>query len=326
MSAKKFDIIAIGDSTLDVFLEIDEATVLCDIHKENCRLCFNYADKIPVKRVTQIPGVGNAANNAYGSARLGLRAAIYTVLGSDDTGREIRAHFRQSNIALDYVQMDKKRGSNFSTVLNFQGERTILVYHEKHHYSLPRFASTRWVYYTSLAAGHDKLHSQLPRFIKKSGAQLAFNPGTFQLKEGVKKLRPILQTTELLIVNREEGERLVGKNPDIKQLMRTLHGTGPKMIVVTDGQNGAYLFAEDIFYYLPIFDSPVVERTGCGDAFSTGFIAGLIRGNTPAQALRWASFASVGVLQEIGAQKGFPSESKMRLMLRQHPDYQAKKI
>lgn len=326
MSATKFDIIAIGDSTLDVFLDIDEATVLCDIHKENCRLCFNYADKIPVKRVTQIPGVGNAANNAYGSARLGLRAAIYTVLGNDDTGREIREHFRKSNIALDYVQVDKKRGSNFSAVLNFQGERTILVYHEKHRYSLPRFASTQWVYYTSLAAGHDKLHTQLPRFIRKSGAKLAFNPGTFQLKEGVRKLQPILQVTEVLILNREEGERLVGKTADTKQLLRRLLQTGPRMIVLTDGQKGAYLLTENIFYYLPIFDSPVVERTGCGDAFSTGFIAGLIRGAAPVDAMRWGSFASVGVLQEIGAQKGFPSAAKMRAMLRRHRGYQAKKI
>ena len=64
--SKMYDLISIGDSTLDIFLELNEAQVLCDLDKENCIICFHYADKIPVNRITYVYAVGNAANNAIG--------------------------------------------------------------------------------------------------------------------------------------------------------------------------------------------------------------------------------------------------------------------
>src|SRR5882672_379103 len=79
------DIISIGDATLDTFIKIEEASVMCTLNKDVCVLCLSYADKIAIDRPVKVVG-GNAANNAVGSARLGMKAAIYTVLGSDETG------------------------------------------------------------------------------------------------------------------------------------------------------------------------------------------------------------------------------------------------
>ena len=42
-----FDLITIGDSTIDTIVIIDEAKVTCDLKKEHCMLCLSYADKIP---------------------------------------------------------------------------------------------------------------------------------------------------------------------------------------------------------------------------------------------------------------------------------------
>ena len=126
-----FDIITIGDATLDVFVEIDEASVLCTLEKENCVLCLSYADKIPVKKLTRVPGVGNAANVAVGSARLGLKTAIYTILGMDQTAKQICQTFKKEKVSQEYVVRDKKnKNSNYSVVINYRTERTILVFHE----------------------------------------------------------------------------------------------------------------------------------------------------------------------------------------------------
>ena len=43
-----YDIISLGDSTLDTFVQLNEAMVNCSINKASCQFCFNYADKIPV--------------------------------------------------------------------------------------------------------------------------------------------------------------------------------------------------------------------------------------------------------------------------------------
>lgn len=321
-----FDLISIGDSTLDVFLEIDEATVLCEVEKEKCRLCVNYADKIPVKKLTKISGVGNAANLAVGSARLGLKTGIYTILGNDETGKEIYQRLTKEGIASDYIQFDKKKGSNFSTVLNFKGERTIFVFHEHRNYKLPKFAKTKWLYFSSLAEGHENLHQPLIDLVVKNKIKLGFNPGTFQLKEGLKILRPIMKVTTVFIVNKEEAQKLAGKIDDIKKLILALKKEGPEIVVVTDGPDGSYVFDGKNFYFQYIFDVPVIERTGCGDSYSTGFICALVYGRDIPEAMRWGTVNAAFVLQKIGGQEGLLKKRKLLKVLKDNPQFQTEKI
>src|SRR3990167_4007569 len=102
-----FDLIAIGDSTVDVFLELHEASVNCEIDPEECKLVLDYADKIPVEKMTRVAAVGNAANTAIGTARLGLKAALYTLVGDDQDGEEMRQVFEKEKVAEDYIIVDK---------------------------------------------------------------------------------------------------------------------------------------------------------------------------------------------------------------------------
>ena len=44
---------------------------------------------------------------------------------------------------------------------------------------------------------------------KKYKVKLAFQPGTFQLKLGADKLRPLIAASEVVFVNKEEAERIV---------------------------------------------------------------------------------------------------------------------
>lgn len=156
-----YDFISIGDSTLDVFLQLSEASLSCQINKEQCLLCLEYAEKIPVDKVTQIPGAGNASNAAVGASRMGLQSAIVSVLGKDELGKEILQGWKNEKVGTKYVTLDAKRGTNYSTVLNFKGERTILVHGEKRDYKLPKLDKTKWIYYTSLGPGHEKMEKQL---------------------------------------------------------------------------------------------------------------------------------------------------------------------
>ena len=322
----KFDLISIGDTTLDVFLEIDEANVQCDVNKENCKLCISYADKVPVKKVTKILGVGNSANLAVGASRLGLKTAVYTILGNDNTGKEIYQRFKREGVSQDYIQFDKKRGTNYSVVLNFKGERTILVFHEHRKYVLPKFKSTNWIYFTSLAAGHEKLHKPLASFVKKNKVKLGFNPGTFQLKEGLKVMRPIVKNCSVFIVNKEEAQRLVGKFNDVKKLLRLLKKEGPEIVVITDGPKGSYTFDGKDFYFQDIFDVPVIERTGCGDSYSTGFISALAYGKGIPEAMRWGTVNAAFVIQKIGAREGLLKKNKLSKILKANPKFKTKKM
>lgn len=318
-----YDILAVGDSTIDVFLFLNEASVQCELEKDTCRLCINYADKIPVEKMARVDGVGNAANHAVGAARLGLKTAIFTIVGHDLSGHAIRKKLSEEGVSTRYIAEDKKRGSNYSTVIDYKGERTILVYHEQRDYAWPKLPKSRWLYLTSMGAGHEAMYNDAARFISQSKTQVAFNPGTFQLKLGKDVLRPILSVSRILFVNKEEAKRLVGSDvADMKELLSALATLGPRIVVVTDGQKGSYCFDGSAVLYLPIFEAPVVERTGCGDAYGSGFVAALAYGRDVREAMRWGSMNAAGVIQYIGAQEGLLRKDDMERRITEHPEYQ----
>ena len=323
----KFDIISIGDTQHDVFLELEEETKILEDKKTKTKyLGVVYAEKNPVKKFTSIVAVGNSANVAIGCSRLGLKTAFYTMLGSDIIGREEFDVFKKEKVAPDYIVWDRKRGSNFSAVLNYRGERTILVHHEHRDYVLPKLAPAAWVYLSSMGPGFEKIHGALLRYVKKHKAKMGFNPGSFQMKARLKKLALVIRQSTVFFVNREEAETLLKKRADIKTLLRLLHRLGPKIAVITDGPKGSYSFDGKQILFLPIFPAKIVERTGTGDAYSTGFISALAHGYGVAEAMRWGTFNSASKIQSIGARQGLLSKSAMTGFIEKHKTFQPKRI
>jgi sugar/nucleoside kinase (ribokinase family) len=320
---KKFDMIAIGDTTQDIFLEVSDASVQCDLDGENCRISFDYADKIAVDKKTDVPAVGNAANHAIGAARLGLKTALYTVVGDDVQGRLAGDVLKENNVDPSYLAFDKKNGTNFSAVINFKGERTILVYHEPREYKLPEFAETEWVYLTSASGdGVESLHKQVEEYLEKNpSVKLSFNPGTHQMHLGREALEPLLAKTDVLFLNIQEAAEVLGvKTKDVKELAVGYHGIGVKNIVLTDGPDGAYVSDGSTIWYLGIFKGPVVERTGCGDSFGSGFMGAVIQGKPFSEAMLWGNSNSTSVVQFIGAREGLLSPDAITKMIDENPE------
>ena len=324
--ASKYDIIAIGDATLDHFLELEDVSIDCEHKKDGvCMLCLRYADKIPVETLNKVIG-GNAANNAVGSSRLGFKAAFYTVLGDDDTGERIHEMLLDEKVYDEYVTHAKNQQTNFSVVLNTDSERTILVYHIDRKYKLPKLKKTKWLYYTSIGKGHDVIHEPMRKYVTDNNVKMAFNPGTFQLKEGPEVLKYLIEVTEVLFVNKQEARKVTGNSKDMKQLLKSLHKMGAKIPVITDGPQGAYTYNGDKFWKIGITPTEVIERTGAGDSFGTAFVAALMKGKTIPMALRWGTMNSASVIQHIGPQKGLLTEPKINTWLKKFPDIKAEEF
>ena len=321
-----FDILSVGDATIDKFVKLKDASVLCTLEKDKCMLCLSFADKIPIVRLDE-KVAGNALNNAVGSARLGMNAALYTVLGNDETAKKVMDKMEREGISRKYVIIQKGSSSNYSVVLNYKGERTLLVYHHPRQYVLPKIDHPQWVYYTSVwARGAGKLNRQLVSYIKEKKNFLAFNPGTHQINEGFRALSPMLKVTDVLFVNKEEAQTMIGDHKNIKNLMQALKRHVPGRIVITDGSKGSYTYDGEKCYFLPVFKAKVVEMTGAGDAYATGFIAALFHGKKAREAMRWGSANSSGVIEKIGPQDGLLKLSEMKGHLSKNSDIQPKVV
>ncbi len=319
-----YDVIAVGDTTQDVFLEMSDASLQCDKDDDNCKICFDYADKIAVDKMTDVPAVGNAANHAIGISRMGLRSGLYTVVGDDDQGHKAQEILARNGVDTRYVAFDKDHGTNFSAVINFKSERTIFVYHEPRNYQLPEFEDTKWIYLTSASGdGVEKLHEQMLGYLGVGDhpVKLAFNPGTHQIHLGKEKLLPILKRTDILFLNQEESRDILEiDSDDPVELIRGFHEIGVPLMVLTDGPNGAFASDGKQIWQLGIFEGPVRERTGAGDSFGSGFLSAIIKGKDIPEAMLWGVANATSVVQYIGAREGLLTEEAAVKMIEENPD------
>ena len=321
---RTYDLIAIGDTTIDAFIRLHDASVHCDLHHERCELCISFADKIPYESLEVVPAVGNSSNVAVGIARLGLRSAILTAVGDDHFGKQVLDVYRREKVARELVRVNRSIATNYHFVLNFKAERTILIKHHEYAYRDPRtIPRTNWIYFSSMGEHTLPFHRKLARYLTAHPeTKMGFNPGTFQLKLGRKQLAGIYRRTHVLFVNREEAQHILGiKNPDIILIFRKLHALGPAIVVITDGPRGAYASDGKAHYFMPPYPDPKppFSRTGAGDAFSCGFMAALIYGLPLTEALRWGPVNSMSVVQHVGAQKGLLTKRGILALLRRAP-------
>ena len=328
---KQYDFIAIGDTTTDAFIKIKDASVHCDINKEKCEICLRFKDKIPYEDVFIVPAVGNSANAAVAASHLGLRSALLSNVGDDYFGKEAITALKKEDVGTEFVTVNDGKKTNYHYVLWYEDDRTILIRHEEYDYRLPYFNDPKWVYFSSMGENSLPFHEVFERYMNEHlSVRLAFQPGTYQIKFGKKKLSGIYKRTEIFISNKEEAQRILENNEtDAKKLMRGINDLGPKVVVVTDGPAGAYAYDGVEAWFMPPYPDPKppYERTGAGDAFSSTFAVAIASGLSVPEALRWAPVNSMSVVQYVGAREGLLTREKLEKYLRDAPaDYMPKEI
>lgn len=317
------DILTIGHSTLDTFVQIPKAHLHCKLDTKTCELCLGYGDKIVVDEIVPSLG-GNAANSAAGLAKLGFKTGILTYLGKDGEGGKIVKLLNGYMVREDWIAQSVGGKTDQSVILTYQGERTILAYHYPWVYQFPQdFPQTKWIYLTSINENFKSFHQELltwHRTLQGNIPCLAYNPGSHELKVGLRANLDILKRCEVLILNKEEAaswistvqrSNLVTRLDLVKDLLQKLYKAGPKIIVITDAQNGSFAYDGQNFYEQEIYPAQRVEMTGAGDVFSAGFLGALLAGQNIPTALKWGNALASSVIQKVGATQGLLTKEKL---------------
>jgi sugar/nucleoside kinase (ribokinase family) len=328
---KTLDFVAIGDTVVDAFIRLKEAEVHCDIDKVGCTISMSFGDKIPYESVEEIHAVGNSANAAVSASRLGLNSALITNVGDDEDGRKSIEVLNKDGVSTDLVTKHPGKKTNYHYVLWYEDDRTILVKHEHYEYKLPVMEEPKWLYLSSLGEGTLDYHNEVVSYLKEHpNVSLAFQPGTFQIRFGKEALKEIYERTNLFFCNVDEAEKILGIDTlGINELLKRMHGFGPKIVVITDGPKGAHAYdGKNIFFQSPYPDpKPPFERTGAGDAFASTVASAIALGKDLQTALSWGAVNSMAVVQEVGAQKGLLTQEKIEEYLKLAPaEFKAKTL
>jgi len=307
----KLDIISIGAATRDVFLRSKSIRVVRDESFSTGEAeCFALGSKIEVDEIVFETG-GGGTNTAVSFARQGLKIGYVGKIGATDArGVEIIRALKQERVDTSRVIKDRKRMTGYSVLLlTPRGERTVLVYRGASadvdpNNMTPRCVNAEWIYVSSLGGRLDT-HRKIWRLAVKSQTKIAWNPGASELAHGLEVLRPLLKQAALVSLNQEEAARLLGRgrhqDESVFQDIRPLVGG---VTLLTMGAEGALAGRANEAWHAGTRPIRVVDTTGAGDAFGSGFVGRLMVTDSIPEALIYGTANAESVIQHVGAKNG----------------------
>lgn len=318
---RSFDVVTIGAATQDVFLRSRHLEQRRDSRApDGLDAIIRLGTKIHVDELAFSTG-GGATNASVTFARLGLKTACISCIGKDERG-ELLVHELQANhVHTSLLQRDSELQTGYSVILlNHTGHRAIFTYRgASNHIQSSSISwktlSTRAFYLTSVG-GNLGLVRAIFTHATKYGSCVAWNPGNAELEQGPRNLAPYLASTDILILNRDEASMLTGKPK--RQLQQIIHALVPMIrgtLVITDGEQGAYVVNEHERLYSPILPGTRVNTTGAGDAYGSGFAGAIFQKKDSVTSMRVAMLNATGVVTHMGAKAGiikkFPSKKEL---------------
>lgn len=321
------DVLCVGNVLIDAFLAIHEANLHCRIDQKACELCIKYGEKIPVDACQFLLG-GNAANVSVGLSRLGVESALVAEIGDDEFAQKILKGLASEHINTSKLLQAKNTPSSFAIGLEFQNERTLFVSHVKrgHDFSFDGVVS-QYMYLTSLGDEWRVAYANALAYVEKTQAKLVFNPGTHQLMGGLDALREIFTHTDILFLSLSEAMGLLTiKDESMQSVVKTLSSLGPKTVVVTDGDKGSYAYSDGKTYRLGILECEVIEKTGAGDAYASGFLSALVKGEDLQTAMKWGTVNAAFVIGKVGAQTGLLRREDMDEEVKLHTELEVEEV
>ena len=229
-------------------------------------------------------------------------------------------------------------------MVSFQGDRTVLAHRganahiKKSEINFEAIKNSKFLYIAPLNGDSNKVLDDIVHFAKENDVYVCFNAGSTSIKKGFNYLKKILETAQIVVMNKEEAamatniqvkpdtkdikysEELI--HPDVKEMFKKLKISDYQIIVITDGNNGAYAYNGKNYYKCPVWEGPVVSTLGAGDAFASTFCAALAKTDIDiGKSLMYASVNAAGVVSEFGATQGLLTFEEMEKKLADNPDY-----
>jgi len=307
-----YDIITFGSATKDIFLKAkDFKTVRGKEFVTGKGVCFNLGSKVEIKDIMFSSG-GGGTNTAATFAKQGFKVAYCGAVGDDLAGSEIIQELDTIGIDTKLIKRTNEKPTNHSIVISGVGDdRTILVYRGASEHleskDIPWDAlKTQWIYIAPLSGELCGVFGHLIDFAVKNKIKIALNPGKCQLTLPSKVLRRALNKVDVLILNQEEASILT-KIPysKEKEIFKKIDEICPGIAIMTKGDKGVVLSDGEHLYRAKVLKTKIINRTGAGDSFGSGFVAGYIHTNGDINAAIQLGTANASAcLSELGSKTG----------------------
>ena len=304
----RYDVLTVGSATLDTFLDTS--------------MIAKPGDKILVNKIIKHSG-GSATNSAAVLAKFGLKVKMLTKLGADLEGEFIlkeMKNYKVKNICLHH----SLKHSDVSTIINQDKDRTIYVHKgASTHLNINDYKKSqlnaKWFYIGSLMDNSFNVAKDLTCYAQEKKVKVLFNPSLYLASKGKNYLKPVLEKTNLLILNFEEAQALLKtKSVQPLNLLKQLQFLGPQSVIITDGKKKLYALDNNDYYELIPINVKIVHTAGAGDAFAATMLGAMIKGYNFVDSLKMAQINASSVIQHLGTKNKLLTEQQILKMVKKH--------
>ena len=265
-----------------------------------------------IKSETSTPG-GSAANTIVGLSRLGCSTSIIGKIAEDEDGDTI-----EYNLAINGVYTNNliysETGSTGKCMgfVDGEGERCLYIdpgvndeikIDEINPLNIMR---CKIMHYTSFVGDSFKTQIELLERLSDQ-TLLSFDPGMLYVKKGFDELKPILDRTNILLINESELRLLCNNNEaPLKELAIGFLDLGIETIVIKQGSKGVFAMDNSTECQVDVFECDVVDTTGAGDSFNSGFLYSYLKGFDLEKSCKIGNWVASKAIEGFGMEK-FPS-------------------
>ena len=253
-------------------------------------------------RLKSKSGGGSAANTIVALARMGFDTGYVGKVGNDRYGdfliqglgsadcSEIKRADGQSGVCISLLSPDKERA-----LFIFPNSNDALGPDE---IDSDYIRKAEFLHMTSFIGDGPFEAQKLVAKEVSSQAKISFDPGELYAKRGLEELLPLIENSYMLFPNGREIELITGK--DYKSGARQLLNLGPEIVACKLGRSGSYILSKDEEFEVPAIEVEVLDKTGAGDCYAAGFLAGLLKGFSSERCAQLATMAACRSIEGYG--------------------------
>ena len=283
----KFDVMGFGALNVDLIYQADSSAVAKVLPRAGAgaEMPLSREEMYPLlqhlERFGQLKGKaggGQAANTVAALSRMGFSCGYIGCVGDDEEGGFLVGTLE--SVDTSGVLRQGKSGVCL-VVLDETGERTMCVFPNANdtisydRVNVDYASATEFIYFTSFV-GDRPLDAQ-KKLVKEVGdrCRIALDPGELYARRGLDELREIIERSEVVFATDSEIEALTGM--DCQRGCEQLLSAGATVVACKRGEKGSYVVSADGAFDVAAETVDVVDKTGAGDVYAAGFIAGLLR-------------------------------------------------
>ena len=305
-------IIGLGNALVDVLATLKDDTLLDEmgLPKGSMQLI----DDAKLQQInakfsqmkTHLATGGSAGNTILGLACLGAGTGFIGKVGNDHYGDFFRENLRKNNIEDKVLVSEQLPSGVASTFISPDGERTFGTYLgaaaslKAEELSLDMFKGYAYLFIEGYLVQDHEMILHAIELAKEAGLQICLDMASYNIVAGDMDFFSLLinKYVDIVFANEEEAKAFTGKEPE-----EALEIIAKKcsIAIVKVGANGSYIRkgTEEI-KVSALSVQKVVDTTGAGDYFASGFLYGLTCGYSLDKCAKIGSIISGNVIQVIG--------------------------